>query len=330
MLSCAAAPPPPGPRRRAGNQPAAEPRPVRQLRGAAPGDQGARAGSVSACCPAAAVRFSAACKCPAVHATADSCNPAQPHSSTPPGRPPPPPAARPSWPRWRPRWRPWPSTSTPPTWSRPASSTRAKCTATPSSSARRVLWGDADSGLQEGGAARLAGWLADQPPSLARSPPAPPPPRPRRCPSPRRQLVREAEQRPAALTALMRDQFGNYVVQRCLDVATRPQRRALLAAIQVGWGRCSKAVSGRAVQGFGSPDGCETALLRAYLCAAAQPGPAAQVHLRQAHCEQGEERAEQRNNGGSRSLSVPSSRFSSAAMLSGADASPPPWPHPTG
>ncbi|EFN51026.1 hypothetical protein CHLNCDRAFT_28462 [Chlorella variabilis] len=46
------------------------------------------------------------------------------------------------------------------------------------------------------------------------------------------QMIRESGARPAALTALMRDQYGNYVVQRALEVATPPQRAALLAAIK--------------------------------------------------------------------------------------------------
>ncbi|KAI7838204.1 hypothetical protein COHA_007998 [Chlorella ohadii] len=45
-------------------------------------------------------------------------------------------------------------------------------------------------------------------------------------------MVREAGMRPASLVTLMRDQFGNYVVQRALDVATPSQRAALLATIQ--------------------------------------------------------------------------------------------------
>eukprot|EP00887_Chlorella_sp_A99_P008204 scaffold12.g8204.t1 len=44
-------------------------------------------------------------------------------------------------------------------------------------------------------------------------------------------LLEEAATRPAALQALLRDQFGNYVAQRALDVATPEQRAALLAAI---------------------------------------------------------------------------------------------------
>ena len=52
-------------------------------------------------------------------------------------------------------------------------------------------------------------------------------------PTCRSQMIREAAVRPATLTALMRDQFGNYVVQRCLDVAMPAQRQALLEAIQV-------------------------------------------------------------------------------------------------
>ncbi|KAL4431371.1 hypothetical protein ABPG75_006627 [Micractinium tetrahymenae] len=46
------------------------------------------------------------------------------------------------------------------------------------------------------------------------------------------QMIAEAVARPAALTALMRDQYGNYVVQRSLDVATPAQRVALLRSIQ--------------------------------------------------------------------------------------------------
>jgi hypothetical protein len=41
--------------------------------------------------------------------------------------------------------------------------------------------------------------------------------------------------------ALMRDQYGNYVVQRCLELATAGQRGALLEAIKVragGMGGC--------------------------------------------------------------------------------------------
>ncbi|PRW20331.1 pumilio-like protein isoform A [Chlorella sorokiniana] len=45
-------------------------------------------------------------------------------------------------------------------------------------------------------------------------------------------MVREAAVRPTCLVTLMRDQFGNYVVQRALDVATPAQRAALLATIQ--------------------------------------------------------------------------------------------------
>ncbi len=66
----------------------------------------------------------------------------------------------------------------------------------------------------------LPGWpQLDQPalsvlPRVPRSPPSPPARTPALC----RQLIAEAVARPAALTALMRDQYGNYVVQASVGV----------------------------------------------------------------------------------------------------------------
>jgi hypothetical protein len=58
-------------------------------------------------------------------------------------------------------------------------------------------------------------------------------------PPPRSRVIAESTARPATLTALMRDQYGNYVVQRCLEVADAAQLAALLAAIKVGSRACA-------------------------------------------------------------------------------------------
>ncbi|KAI3424416.1 hypothetical protein D9Q98_009968 [Chlorella vulgaris] len=46
------------------------------------------------------------------------------------------------------------------------------------------------------------------------------------------QIIADGRERPSALTSLMRDQYGNYVVQRCLEVATAGQRGQLLEIIR--------------------------------------------------------------------------------------------------
>jgi hypothetical protein len=61
-------------------------------------------------------------------------------------------------------------------------------------------------------------------------------------PHPSRQVIRESTARPASLTALMRDQYGNYVVQRCLEVASPEQRAALLRSIKVSFLVCAVVV----------------------------------------------------------------------------------------
>lgn len=67
-------------------------------------------------------------------------------------------------------------------------------------------------------------------------------------------MIREAGARPAALAVLGRDQFGNYVVQRCLEVATPPQKTALLEALQVcggGGAWCGRVRQMRKAHGWG-------------------------------------------------------------------------------
>jgi pumilio RNA-binding family len=66
-------------------------------------------------------------------------------------------------------------------------------------------------------------------------------------------MISESGVRPAALVALMRDQYGNYVVQRALEVASQAQRAALLAAIKVRDSGRSWPVSGRASRAIRGP-----------------------------------------------------------------------------
>ncbi|PSC74804.1 hypothetical protein C2E20_2398 [Micractinium conductrix] len=82
------------------------------------------------------------------------------------------------------------------------------------------------------------------------------------------QMIADARARPTALTALMRDQYGNYVVQRGLEVATPPQRAALLAVIQPHLDTLRKYAYGKHIAAKAE------ALLAAQAAAAAEPASA--------------------------------------------------------